>query len=916
MAVNKLIAEWNARAARDDARLLRNGIDAVGPADVVKASFLSGFEHWRMRHLRGMSAVAGENAAVALRRRVAEAVSGLAAGRGRPMEFAFAMCSDGRQTAFYFGAPASDAALVTAALDGALEDAAWDEADAPSVNIWNMGSEASARLYGGVITGMPGLPEPDSEYRGPLSTVAPGMQGRPFAVLCLCRQQSAARVREQLDELGRVLSETDQILNVQLNATESDRRTENFTMFGVKRYMERLQLMERHLLDSEQNGAWLAEVAYGAVNASDGTRLGALLRAGLGGPGSGPEPVRAVPLNEAAAAFSGRCFAPSRDITNLLLPPRALSAMERRERWGEETGRGELITQLSSDQLAGLLMLPEQETSGFFVNDRVSFDVTARAVPRDIPALELGDVCRSVYSDRAVDRYRFPRPDLDRHALVVGATGGGKSNTIRALLRKLWAVRIPFMVIESAKSEYWQLARLEGFDELCALQLGDVNSPFRLNPFECAPGFPLQTHVDSLLATFNAAFEMYPPMPYILEQAVYRVYKMYGWNVATGENRAHDNRFPTLSDLFLEIPRVVAGTAYDREIKNNVQGALQTRVRSLMVGGKGKMMDVRRSTPIDRLLRLPLVLELESLGDDSVKAFCIGLLMNRLYEYRRSKSDGTAIPFGHLLVIEEAHRLLKNLPETTAGGNPQAAAVAFFCNMLAEIRSYGQGILIADQSPAKLAPDAIRNTNLKLVHRMVDANDRQAVGSAMHMNEAQIEALTMLRRGCAATYAEGDHRPRLVQMELVKYARGVTRARVLEDSRKRLESGVPALYAGDTAACRHCPHFNGSYCASGIHARSYRSIAAALTADMRRVAVDALEDNGPNSELIHQIVLAAIRCYGRGEGVPEAPISAEDAARLLCIAGWSLARLDAVSPDAQDVGMVHYARQLRARTRH
>jgi DNA helicase HerA-like ATPase len=108
-------------------------------------------------------------------------------------------------------------------------------------------------------------------------------------------------------------------------------------------------------------------------------------------------------------------------------------------------------------------------------------------------------------------------------------------------------------------------------------------------------------------------------------------------------------------------------------------------------------------------------------------------------------------------VFEEAHRLLKNVNTEvgTEDANTKGQAVETFTNMLAEIRAYGQGALIAEQIPTKLTPDAIKNTNLKIMHRIVAEDDRDVMGGAMNITEAQKRQVTALRSGQAVVYAEG-----------------------------------------------------------------------------------------------------------------------------------------------------------------
>ena len=275
-------------------------------------------------------------------------------------------------------------------------------------------------------------------------------------------------------------------------------------------------------------------------------------------------------------------------------------------------------------------------------------------------------------------------------------------------------------------------------------------------------------------------------MPYVLEQAVYEVYSDKGWDIVENINRYGLKEYPTLSDLFDKIGVVVERLGYHQEVQSNVKASLEARIHSLMIGGKGAMLNTPRSLPIEELLERPVVLELEDLGDDEIKSFVIGLFLVQLYEYRKSQMKGTSKSLEHILMVEEAHRLLKNVQASGEGGNTKAKSVEFFCNMLAEIRTFGQGIIIADQIPTKLAPDTMKNTNLKIVHRTVASEDREAIGKAMNMTERQIEYLSSLRRGYAAVYAEGDNRPKCVKMPYVENYYHYDRQEVIKEVRKKV----------------------------------------------------------------------------------------------------------------------------------
>jgi len=451
-------------------------------------------------------------------------------------------------------------------------------------------------------------------------------------------------------------------------------------------------------------------------------------------------------------------------------------------------GGDQFSTLLNSHELAILAQLPREEMPGYAVRDYARFDV---ALPPEPPGgAPPGDVVNvGKILDGATPTgnwYAVPRPDFAKHGLVVGVTGSGKTNTLFYLLERLWhrGQGVPFLVVEPAKAEYRDLRTVPGLEALRVFTLGDERlAPFRLNPFEFEIGdadnrIHVQTHIDYLKSVFNAAFILYAPMPYVLESCLHEIYQDKGWDLTTSQNRRLPPQergneakwpvFPTLGDLYRKVDEVVDRLGYEERIQMDVKAGLKARIGSLRLGGKGLMLDVRRSVPMKELLAQPAVLELERIGNDDEKAFVIGLLLTRIYEYRvvEARAGGSAPALRHVTVFEEAHRLLNNVRTDmgTEEANVKGQAVENFANMLSEIRAYGQGVLIAEQIPSKLAPDAIKNTNLKVLHRVVAEDDRDAMGGAMNLDDAQKRFITTLRTGQAAVYAEGADRPYLVEV--------------------------------------------------------------------------------------------------------------------------------------------------------
>lgn len=563
------------------------------------------------------------------------------------------------------------------------------------------------------------------------------------------------------------------------------------------------QLLQHYLLgytSGQAEGAWRTGV-YLLGDVSSYYRLGSVWRSTFSGEESVIEPVR-VFENSHTSNLAQRWALP--DVDGIAGP-------------GNFHHPFSFQSLLTSTQLANYIQLPENETSGFYIRLVPNFD----SMPPEIDepgGITLGNVIDRTQQTSTV--YKLSQSMLNRHALIAGVTGSGKTNTVFHLLTQLWDQRIPFLVLEPAKTEYRALLDHPTIGpELRVFTPGDENvSPLRINPFEVEEGISVTTHIDLLKSVFNASFGMWNPLPQILERCIHAVYTDCGWDPARGGNTRLENdhwpmanvdplAYPTLTQLYQKVDEVVDNLGYADRVSSDIKAALMTRLNSLRIGAKGMMLDVHRSVPLAELLRQPTVIELEGIGDDDEKAFIMGLLMVRIYEHLRGRGalEGTVLQ--HLTVIEEAHRLLANV---TVGNNPEQAntrgkAVETFANMLSEVRAYGESFLVAEQIPSKLAPDVMKNTNLKVVHRVVSEDDRKALGGTMNMGEDQIEMLATLRTGQAAVFSEGDDKPLLVKVPYAKLVAGADLA-TKHKSDARLASHMAAFRQLDSVAEIFVPH--------------------------------------------------------------------------------------------------------------
>jgi len=520
-------------------------------------------------------------------------------------------------------------------------------------------------------------------------------------------------------------------------------------------HYERLLEVACEKLDAGlREGMWCTRGGVLAANRAALERTGSLVRAIFSGPDAKPEPFRLHIHQSAVVAQALKtlraCRAPGTvaDVSGLVE-----DAFE---------------TPLCSSDLGLLMELPRSESAGYRVSRSKDFALDVLREPG--APVSLGRVVGPTGPSPGVLHVELK--ELTRHTLIAGVTGSGKTNTALHMLTEIWSKHgIPFLVIEPAKAQYRQLLSC-GLDlQIFAPGLRDV-APLRLNPFEFPAGIDPQAHIAGLYATFNAAFILYAPMPYVLERSLYEVYEERGWDFGAGRHPDADPEghvpslaYPTLTDLHAKIGEVVDRLGYDQRIRMDVTAGLQARVDSLRVGQKGQTFDTQVSVPFDALLAKPTILELSHIGNDDEKAFLMGLIMTCLYEHLQEQGESQTLQ--HLTLVEEAHRLLSRAASDTSAAevaNVKGKAVEAFCNMLAEIRAYGEGLIVAEQIPSKLAEDLIKNTNLKIMHRIVASDDRDLMGGAMNLLGLQKRAVTSLTPGQAVVYGEGMESPALVQV--------------------------------------------------------------------------------------------------------------------------------------------------------
>ena len=346
--------------------------------------------------------------------------------------------------------------------------------------------------------------------------------------------------------------------------------------------------------------------------------------------------------------------------------------------------------------------------------------------------------------------------NLTAHTFITGSTGSGKSNTIYRILSELRSKGIKFLVIEPAKGEYKDIF---GSDPNVAVFGTNPNlSPIlRINPFSFPERVHILEHLDRLVEIFNVCWPMYAAMPAVLKDAIEKAYEECGWDLTKSVNRYSNQLYPTFADVAKCIKTIIDSSEYDSENKGAYKGSLLTRLKSLTNGINSLVFSSDELTAKE-LFDKHVIVDLSRVGSSETKSLAMGILVLKLQEYRMTSGLINA-SLRHVTVLEEAHNLLRRCSggdtgngESGGGTSLLAKSVEMLSNAIAEMRTYGEGFIIADQAPGLLDMSVIRNTNTKIVMRLPDKGDRELVGRAMHLDDHQITELARLPRGVAAIY--------------------------------------------------------------------------------------------------------------------------------------------------------------------
>ncbi len=422
---------------------------------------------------------------------------------------------------------------------------------------------------------------------------------------------------------------------------------------------------------------------------------------------------------------------------------------------------------ISGNELVITAGLPQKSVNGVSISKMVSF---ARNIDIDDTTSESSEMielgCVYHMGKEEVTRVNLDVESLSSHVLITGSTGSGKSNTVYQVLSELRKKGRKFLIVEPAKGEYKNVFGNDADVRVFGTN-NKISDLLRINPFAFPEEIHVLEHIDRLVEIFNVCWPMYAAMPAILKDAILQAYQVCGWDLENSECAYDEKVYPSFKDVQNQIRNILNSSDYSEENKGDYTGALVTRINSLTNGINGQIFTANE---IDASILFDdnAIVDLSRVGSQETKSLIMGLLVMKLNEYRMSNANGSMNQrLSHITVLEEAHNLLRNSKGSTMaeGSDMAGKSVEMITNSIAEMRTYGEGFIIVDQSPNAIDISAIRNTNTKILMRLPEENDRQQAGKSAAMSEKQIPELARLSKGVAAVYQNNWAEPVLCKID-------------------------------------------------------------------------------------------------------------------------------------------------------
>ena len=414
--------------------------------------------------------------------------------------------------------------------------------------------------------------------------------------------------------------------------------------------------------------------------------------------------------------------------------------------------------------LPSVMGLPMRSVPGVTVIESAEFGrniVTDDHAHSGNRRIQLGEVIYMGKKDSTL--VNFFVNSLSLHTFICGAPGSGKSNTVYKLMYELCRLNskperddgfgnVKFLVIEPAKGEYkYEFGKMPNIN-IFTTKTG-LCRMLCINPFE----FPYEQmdvleHIERLKNIISACWPLTAAMPSILSNAIEQVYVRCGWDIDNSMYVLPGKiKFPCFNDILKILPVLIDSSDYSPQAKGDYKGALVTRVASLTRGIAGTVFSSAGTVPDSVLFDENTIIDLSTVGSSETRSLIMGILVMKLENYRKATATQSNYPLRHVTILEEAHNLLPrcSTAQSDESSNVQGKSVESISNAISEMRTYGEGFIIVDQSPSAVASVAVSNTSTKIIMRLPAEEDVKAAGSSIGLNAEQMSHIPMLPQGQA-----------------------------------------------------------------------------------------------------------------------------------------------------------------------
>ena len=330
--------------------------------------------------------------------------------------------------------------------------------------------------------------------------------------------------------------------------------------------------------------------------------------------------------------------------------------------------------------------------------------------------------------------FRLRIDDLKKHVSIFGATGSGKSTTTSIIMAQVAGHGLSTLILDWHNEYRGTVAQVGG----------NVVSPgkddFSVNPLEGDPDADPVEHIAMVSDIFSDIYHFTHPQAYMFRNALQK-----------SITEVSPQEIPTISTLVKAIEAYPLRSAYDNETKV----ALLRRLVPLTQGHSGKALGANGHMKIGELLRTVTCIELGHMRDVQSRAVFSDVILKLIYEEKVKRKD----KLNHLTIVEEA----RNIAPARRPEDPPTVGE----RMASELRKFGEGMIFVAQFPSHVAPEVVKNSGTKIVHRLGWPDDISLIGDSMGLNQNQREHLTRLQAGEAVIGLERIQSPLLVKVRPV-----------------------------------------------------------------------------------------------------------------------------------------------------